>query len=97
MKICVMLTCFNRKDKTINCIKSLISGNKSRIDFIIVDDGSSDGTGDALEAMAKELYEKDSEHASIEVIRAGGGLYYSGGMRKAMEAAKEKYGSAGEK
>ncbi|MCR5556328.1 MAG: glycosyltransferase family 2 protein [Butyrivibrio sp.] len=94
MKICVMLTCFNRKDKTINCIKSLISGNKSRIDFIVVDDGSSDGTGDALETMAKELYEKDSEHASIEVIRAGGGLYYSGGMRKAMEAAKEKYGKA---
>ena len=89
-----MLTCFNRKDKTINCIKSLIGGNKSRIDFIVVDDGSSDGTGDALEALGKELYEKDSEHASIEVIRAGGGLYYSGGMRKAMEVAKEKYGGA---
>ena len=91
MKACVMLTCFNRKDKTLNCIKSLISGNKCRMEFVVVDDGSNDGTADALENMAKELYEKDSEHASIEVIRATGGLYYSGGMRKAMEAAKQKY------
>ena len=93
MKACVMLTCFNRKDKTLNCIKSLISGNKCRMDFIVVDDGSNDGTADALENMAKELYEKDSEHASIEVIRATGGLYYSGGMRKAMEAAKNHIGA----
>ena len=88
MKFCVLLTCFNRKEKTINCIKSLSQGNKSQIDFIVVDDGSTDGTADALDNMAKELYEKDSEHVSIEVVRGDGGLYYSGGMRKAMEAAK---------
>ena len=93
MKVCVMLTCFNRKDKTLNCIKSLISGNKCQVDFIVVDDGSTDGTGAALEDMAKELYERDSEHASIEVIAATGGLFYSGGMRRAMEAAKARYGS----
>lgn len=93
MKVCVMLTCFNRKDKTLNCIKSLISGNKCQVDFIVVDDGSTDGTGAALEDMAKELYERDSEHSSIEVITTPGGLYYSGGMRRAMEAAKARYGS----
>ena len=94
MRACVMLTCFNRKEKTINCIKSLVQGNKCRIDFIVVDDGSSDGTADALEEMGKELYEKDSEHASIEVIGGSGGLYYSGGMRRAMEAAQERFDSA---
>lgn len=93
MKVCVMLTCFNRKDKTLNCIKSLISGNKCQVDFIVVDDGSTDGTGAALEDMAKELYERDSEHSSIEVITTPGGLFYSGGMRRAMEAAKARYGS----
>ena len=75
MKFCVLLTCFNRKEKTINCIKSLSQGNKSQIDFIVVDDGSTDGTADALDNMAKELYEKDSEHVSIDVIRGDGGLY----------------------
>ncbi len=95
MKVCVMLTCFNRKDKTLNCIKSLISGNKCQVDFIVVDDGSTDGTGAALEDMAKELYERDSEHSSIEVITTTGGLFYSGGMRRAMEAAKTRYGSRG--
>ncbi len=80
MKACVMLTCFNRKDKTINCIKSLVAGNKAELDFIVVDDGSSDGTVEALENLKSE--------ASIEIIRGDGNLYYSGGMRKAMEASK---------
>lgn len=93
MKVCVMLTCFNRKDKTLNCIKSLISGNKCQVDFIVVDDGSTDCTGAALEDLAKELYERDSEHSSIEVITTPGGLFYSGGMRRAMEAAKARYSS----
>ncbi len=94
MKFCVLLTCFNRKEKTINCIKSLSQANKSGIEFIVVDDGSTDGTADALEEMAKELYEKDSDHVSIVVIRSEGGLYYSGGMRKAMEAAKDQRGAS---
>ena len=45
MKIVVVFTCFNRKEKTLKCVERLIEGNK-RIDFkfIIVDDGSTDGT-----------------------------------------------------
>lgn len=76
MKIVVMLTCHNRKAKTINCINGL-SLNEAETSFIVVDDGSNDGTVEALESMR-----------DVTVIRGSGNLFYSGGMRKAMEYAR---------
>ena len=78
MKITVVLTCFNRKEKTLECVRGLIKGNPEIIfDFVVVDDGSSDGTKDALEA---------SEYAEfLRVITTNGNCYYSGGMRIGME------------
>ena len=46
-RIAVLITCFNRIDKTINCLDSLYN-SKSIDDYLIdvylVDDGSTDGT-----------------------------------------------------
>lgn len=79
--ICVLMTCFNRKEKTINCVVSLIDKNPSlQFKFVIVDDGSTDGTTEAL----IELNNKD-----INIVKGTGNLYYSGGMRLAIETAKE--------
>ncbi len=75
MKIAVLLTCHNRKEKTINCINGL-SLSTADISFVVVDDGSNDGTVEALEQM------KD-----VTVLKGDGNLFYSGGMRKAMEYA----------
>ena len=91
MKFCVLLTCFNRKEKTVNCIESLIKGNASSIDFVVVDDGSTDGTCQDLEEMAKELQAKNEGRVTLEVIRGQGGLYYSRGMRRAMEEARSNH------
>ena len=46
-----LFTCFNRKGKSIHAIESLLSGNPG-IDFtfLVVDDGSTDGTAEALKA-----------------------------------------------
>lgn len=73
MKVTVIFTCFNRKDKSVSCVKSLVEHN-SGIDFnfIVVDDNSSDGTKEAL----KELNYK------IEIITGNGSLFWAGGMRK---------------
>lgn len=77
-KVTVLFTCFNRKKKTVECIKRLLSGNKDIVfNFIVVDDNSSDGT-------AKELSKIDS----VNVIKGTGGLYYTGGMRLAIDQAK---------
>ena len=78
MKITVVLTCFNRKNKTLDCVKRLIEGNKNiQFDFVVVDDGSIDGTAEELK---KSVY-KDF----IEVIETKGNCYYSGGMHLGME------------
>ena len=73
-KIIVAFTCFNRKDKTLNCIHTIKNGNP-HLDFLFVvcDDASKDGTYEAL-----------LEIDNVKVIRGNGGLYYTGGMRKAI-------------
>lgn len=78
-KILGIFTCYNRKEKTLKCLDSLILGNPSvDFSFIAVDDNSSDGTKEALLA-----------YKNIRVISGNGQCYYSGGMRLGIHAAKE--------
>ncbi len=79
MHIIGIVTCFNRKDKTINSIRKLIDGNPEyEFNFIVVDDCSKDGTAEAL---------KDFQ--CVTVLNGTGGLYYSGGMRKGIAYVKD--------
>lgn len=78
--ILVILTCFNRKFKTINCIKSLLGSNKNfKVKFLVVNDGSTDGT---KEELIKLNYD-------IHIIEGNGNLFWNGGMRKGIEYALE--------
>ncbi len=82
-KITVIFTCHNRKEMTLRCVESLSEGNPNcELRFIVVDDGSTDGTTDEL----KEL----QESYRICLIKGDGNLYYSGGMRVGMERAREE-------
>ncbi len=87
MKIAVLLTCHDRKEKTIKCINGL-SLNNADIHYIVVDDGSSDGTVEALEELKLSL----PKGKELTIIRGNGSLFYSGGMRKAMEYALSQNG-----
>lgn len=92
MRVVVLLTCHNRCEKTIKCINGL-SLNKSKVSFVVVDDGSTDGTVEALERLNLESANAQDDYAptkgcDITVIRGDGNLFYSGGMRKAMEYCK---------
>lgn len=88
-KIAALLTCYNRKEKTINCLKSFYKSLeflnfKAEFDVFLVDDGSTDGTSNAI----KELF------PSVNVISGSGDLFWSGGMRLAWKTAlnqDEKY------
>ncbi len=77
-KIAVLITCFNRKEMTINCIKSLAETNKD-IDFrfVVTDDNSSDGTKEALKKLPYK----------IKLIDGDGSLFWNGGMRKSIAYA----------
>lgn len=47
-----LMTCFNRKEKTITAISNLISKNSNiEFKFVVVDDNSTDGTKAALEKI----------------------------------------------
>lgn len=78
MNITVVFTCFNRKEKTLKCVERLIEGNeKITFRFVIVDDGSTDGTEETL---------KNCKYASsLRVLRTAGNFYYSRGMSYGME------------
>lgn len=80
MKVLVLLTCFNRKEKTRKGIFSLIHNNpKHTFTFVIADDGSTDGTVEELKIYKKKC--------NLHIIRGKGNWFYSGGMRHAMEYA----------
>lgn len=81
MKVLGLMTCFNRREKTLNSIRKIIKGNPNiEFDFVVIDDASKDGTKEALE----------NEFSNVTVISGNGGLYYSGGMRIAISYAKDQ-------
>ena len=80
--ITVIFTCFNRREKTLQCIKSLSGGNKDiAFQYVIVDDNSTDGTYEALEDLKRS-------GMTIDVLRGTGNLFWAGGMRKGIAYAK---------
>lgn len=75
-KILGLMTCFNRKDKTINSIKKLKENRDLEFSFIVADDNSKDGTKETLSSIE-----------NVTVLEGNGNLFYSGGMRLAIAEA----------
>lgn len=83
MRIATLITCHNRKAKTLACLASLYQNPLPEDylqDVFLVDDGSTDGTEQAV----REYFPQ------VNVIRGDGSLYWNGGMRLAFSAAMEK-------
>lgn len=85
MQIAVLLTCFNRRESTLKCLRTLYEQalpDGVVLEVFLVDDGCTDGTGDAV----REQFPK------IHVLQGDGTLYWCSGMRFAWaEAMKEGY------
>lgn len=80
MKILGIATCFNRKEKTVTSVKNLIEGNPNvEFHFVITDDNSKDGTREAL-----------AQIPNVTVLSGSGSLFYSGGMRMAIDWAQKQ-------
>ncbi len=83
LKIAILLTCYNRLHKTIQCLNSivmqeLVQGVSTSV--YLVDDGSPDQTGKIVQ----------NHFPSVQVINGSGQLFWVGGMRKAWQTAAEK-------
>lgn len=75
----VVVPVHNRKNLTLQCLRSLYLANQSGLDVhvILVDDGSTDGT-------VEEVRQK---FPLVEVIRGDGNLWYTAGTNRGLEAA----------
>lgn len=79
-KIAVLLTCFNRKQKTLSCLTRLYNAelpDEVEFDVFLVDDGSTDGTSDAVRSGFPE----------VNIIQGNGNLFWNKGMRLAWQTA----------
>ena len=77
--VLALFTCFNRKEKTRQAIRTLVEGNPQiRFSFLVVDDGSTDGTA--------EMLKEESFGAEVQVLEGDGNLFYSRGMGLGMDA-----------
>lgn len=75
-KIAVLLTCFNRKEFTLESLKHLYIAKKQtykvfEMDVFLTDDGSNDGTSAAVAL----------KYPNVHILRGDGNLYWAGGMR----------------
>jgi GT2 family glycosyltransferase len=78
--IAVLMTCHNRRDKTLACLEALFANHVPEgyaIKVFLVDDGSTDGTGAAVAGI----------YPDVKVIQGDGNLYWNGGMRVAFASA----------
>ncbi len=82
-KIAVLITCHNRREKTIDCLKSLFKTNlpeEFSLDVFLVDDGSTYGTSEAV----KNIF------PTVNIIQGTGNLYWNQGMRLAWKTASKQ-------
>lgn len=83
-KIAILLTCFNRQEKTLNCLQNLYKQSLPKgykLDVYLVDDGSSDGTSKAVSGGFPE----------VKIIQGTGDLFWGGGMLLAWQTAANEY------
>ena len=81
-RVTVVVAAYERKAKTVACAESLAAQTIDRAEVIFVDDGSADGTPDAVQAVADR-----SERIPIRVIRNARNLGANASRNRGCEAA----------
>lgn len=85
IRFAVLITCHNRKEKTLRCLKALFRQNKIdvlfQLEVFLVDDGSTDGTSNEIIRM----------YPQVNIISGDGNLFWNRGMHLAWKIASESY------
>lgn len=85
MNIAILLTVFNRKEKTLRCLDTIEqkyanpAETKFGIKVFLTDDASTDGTREAIEARQYSF--------PLQIIAGTGSLFWNGGMISSWKAA----------
>jgi len=72
--IAVLITCFNRKAKTLESLRLLFAQDLPpdvSLQVYLVDDGSTDGTGEAIAQT----------YPQVTILSGTGSLFWNGGMK----------------
>lgn len=84
MKFAILITCFNRVEKTLECLRHLYAARLWRgmsFDVWLNDDRCTDGTG---EKVVRDF-------PSVNIVQGSGHDYWCGGMRRAWDAASRHF------
>ena len=80
-RLAIITSCYNRKDRSVRCVNSLIKAAQKVPDidltFYVWDDGSTDGTADALRAISER----------VQVYVGPGDYFWSKSMHEVMKEA----------
>jgi len=82
--VSVVIPTFNRKDMLVRCVDSVLASTYKKIEIIIADDASTDGT----EGIIKNKY---YAHKNVLYIKNNKELLLSATINKALRVAKGKY------
>lgn len=87
MRIAVLITCFNRVETTLRCLKGLLEQElpaQCCVDIYLVDDASPDQTGAKVKAW---FGDRCDSRFNCFVIKGTGNLFWCKGMRLAWDTA----------
>lgn len=76
LRLAVLITCHNRRITTLTCLHALYQQDVI-FDVFLVDDGSSDGTSEAVR----------TNYPEVNILKGDGNLFWVGGMRLAFSKA----------
>lgn len=78
-KVELVIPVYNRRETTLQALRSLkrIDAENLEVHIIIVDDGSTDGTSEAIER----------QHPEVQIVKGDGTLHYAAGTNRGITAA----------
>jgi len=80
MKIAVLMACYNRRNKTVECLEHLaITAKRAGVEYklFLFDDGSTDNTAEAVLSLVSDAV----------IIRGDGSYFWNRSMNRAFDAA----------